>query len=389
MTEIFHQLGFRYQWNLKSIEGEGTGDGAIIAPRYMPKEKVISLPLSFRQKCFFDPQYYLPNSSSGKLSTYEFFPQVIADGFRTTEWTTELAYQSAYECLEFQISCDFRYLVAPTRFREGMPSDYIESQTTLFVDPFINAYIDLGKPKPLLLQIILTDQMLKDKSYITEVLNWVTGIQMIEGVYLIYQHTRTHKQVEDIEFLLSVNHFIKSIKESGMVVVIGYMNTESIPLMCAEPDIITIGTYENMRIFNTLSFEGTSTDKKKMHGPNARIYINKLLQWVEHDYLGAIERVVGDLKEFVADNVHMVTMFEPSYEWYFSKPDPYLHYFVSFSDQFRRLSTHNSIDRVQLVKDECQSALDQYERLERGGIVFDPNSGGRHLASWLTYLNQR
>jgi hypothetical protein len=374
---------------LESIEKEQTGDGAIIAPRYMPKEKVLSLSLSFRQKCFFDPQYYLPNSSSGKLSTYEFFPQVIADGFRTTEWTPELAYRSAYECLSFQISCDFRYLVTPTRFREGMPSDYIESQAVLFVDPFINAYMELGRPKPLLLQIILTDQMLKDRNYITEILNWVTGIQTIEGIYLIYQHNRTRKQIEDIELLLSVDYFIKSIKNSGMIVVIGYMNTESIPLMCAEPDIITIGSYENMRIFNTLSFEDQTAEDNKRRGPNARIYIDKLLQWVEHNYLGAINRVVPNLEEFVVDNAHRVAMFEPSYKWYFSKPDPYLHYFASFSDQFRRLSTHEGVKRVQLVKRECQSALDQYKGLEEGGVVFDPDSGGRHLTSWLTFLNQR
>jgi hypothetical protein len=276
--------------------------------------------------------------------------------------------------------------VAPTRFVDGMPSNYIENQTLFFVDPFVKAYKELGRKKPLLLQIILTDQMLKDRSYTEDVLNWVTGIDQIEGVYLIYKHDRARKQVQDIDFILSVDFFVRSLKKSGMVVVMGYMNTESVPLMCAEPDIMTFGSYENLRMFSTLSFEEPNTDRQP-HGPNARVYVARLLQWVEHEYLGAIKREINNLEGFIDDNAYRAAMFEPTFKWHFSKSEPYMHYFVSFSDQFRRLSSVNGDERVQLVKIECKNAIDQYAMLEN--VVFDSDSGGRHLTSWLTFLNQR
>lgn len=389
MTEIYHQLGFRYQWNLKSLENDGTGDGVIIGPRYMAKDVVENLPLPLRQKSLFDPQYFVPGAARGKLSTYGFFPEIISTGFQTTEWTKEHAYQSALGCLDFQVNCDFRYLIAPTRFREGMPSDYTESQTSAFVEPFINAYKELNNNKPLLLQLILTDQMLKDRAYLTEILNWVTGLEKIEGLYLIYQNKRVYKQIQDIEFLISIDFFVQTLKQAGMIVVIGYMNTESVPLLCSGADAMTLGIYENMRMFNITSFEEPE-DKGRGGGPNARIYIPRLLQWVEHTYLGAIKRAVGNLEEFVSDNEYRVTLFEPSYEWHFTKPDPYMHYLIAFSEQFRRFSsTHNTKDRVQLLKNECSEAINEYKKLEDGGAVFDTDSGNRHLTSWLTFLNQR
>src|SRR5688572_11398406 len=160
MTELYHQLGHNHNWNLNSLTMEGTGSGVIIAPRYMAKEDVYSLPLELRQRSLFDPQFYVPNSSRGALATYEFFPQVVASGFQTTEWTPEQALESASGCLEFQIINQFQYLVIPTRFRDGMPSDFVESQTTAFIDPFLTAYNNFGRPVPCLLQLILTDQML-------------------------------------------------------------------------------------------------------------------------------------------------------------------------------------------------------------------------------------
>ena len=385
MTEIYHQLGFRYKWNLESIEADNTGDGIIIAPRYMAIEKVVSLPANIRQKAIFDPQFYLPDSDRGKLLTYPFFPKVVANGFSTSEWDEGLALESAYQCITFQLENEFRFITIPTRFREGMPTDYIESQSVQFINPFLKAYQNMGNPNRCLLQLILTDQMLNDEAYRRDILNWVTGIEEIDGIYLIYHFTRTNKQVEDIEFLFAVYIFVQALKQAGMFVVIGYLNTESIPLLCADPDIITMGSYENLRMFGTLPYE-EKLDKKQQ-GPNPRVYVPILLQWIEHDYIGAISRVVGDADAFFEDNQYRVLMFEPTYQWFFTKPEPYKHYFLAFSNQFRQLAFNEGNKRLDAVKGECNRAFGMFKELENRGIVFDVNSGGGHLPKWLTFLN--
>jgi hypothetical protein len=385
MTELFHQLGFRYQWNLTSINEEQTGDGIIIGPRWMDYQEVTSLPIEVRQQAIFDPQFYVPNSERNKLLTYPFFPSVVADGFSTGEWTDDLALKSAIACLEFQAQNDFRYLVIPTRYTAGMPSDFIVNQSTLFVDPFLNVYRDLDTTKPCLLQLVLTDQMLKDKSYRRDILNWVTGLKEVEGIYLLYDFQRPHKQIEDIDFLISVYFFVRALKKAGMIVAMGYLNTEAIPLLCAEPDIMTMGSYENLRMFNLDSFREEEPGARR--GPNPRIYVSRLLQWIEHNYIGAIMRLVGDTEEYFDDNLHRVPMFEPTYSWHFQKPEPYKHYFVAFSNQFRRISEYNGIERLRVLQQECNRAMVEFDRLG-SRIIFDPNSSGQHLPMWLTFLNE-
>jgi hypothetical protein len=384
MTQLFHQLGHRSNWSIDSIDVQGTGDGLIIAPRSMEMQKVMALPETVRRKSFFDPQYFLPHSDKGKLSSYPFFPNVVADGFSTSEWDQTLAIRSATECVEFQASCDFKFIIIPTRFIEGMPRNYIDRQQSLFVHPFIEAYSRANIKKPLILELILTDQMLKDNRFRNDILNWVTGSQAISGVYLIYYINPRNKQIRDIEFLITVLLFIQSLKQAGMIAIVGYTNTESIPLLAANPDILTMGSYENLRMFNISTFENSDDQRR---GPNARIYVAKLLQWIEHQYIGAISRLVGSIDDYIDDNEHRITMFQPSYKWHFTRPDPYKHYFISFSNQFRRLNEYNGRERLEVLKMECINALSEFNNLKDRGLVVDNESNEVHVASWINALN--
>lgn len=385
MTQLYHQLGYRYKWSIHSLEDDNAGDGLIIAPRYIKLEHVLGLPIELRQRSFFDPQFFLPNSNRGSLSSYPFFPNVVANGFSSAEWNQEMATGSAVECLQFQVDCDFKYLIIPTRFVAGMPSNFIENQTNSFVSPFLEASSRLNSSKPLILQLILTDQMLKDDRFRSNILNWVTGINEISGVYLIYYNETRNKQIVDIDFLLATLSFIHALKQADMVVALGYLNTESIPLLAANPDIITMGSYENLRMFNIRAFEEAANNQTR--GPNARIYVARLLQWIEYQYIGAISRIVDSIDNYIDDNHYRVSMFEPTYKWHFTKKEPYMHYFLSFSNQFRRLNAYNNGERLENLRQECQNALKAFNGLINKGLVVDRESSEIHLTSWITTLN--
>jgi len=334
---------------------------------------------------FFDPQFFLPESDQGKLFTYPFFPEVLSGGFSTAEWNDELQSQCAETCLEFQSNCAFQYFTIPCRFYEGMPSDFIENQDTFFVQPFLEVSKHMPNCHPLLLQLIVTDQMIRDEQYRTDLLNWITSYPELYGVYLIYHVHNRRKQIDDIDFLIGLLHFCKSLKMSGLRVFVGYCNTEAILLTCAGVDAVTVGSYENLRMFSTRAFE--EMENSVTHGPNARVYVPRLLQWIDYPYIGALRRIVDNIDEYLEDNEHRVAMFSPTYNWHFTKPHPYKHYFCAFTSQLRRICSFDGDSRFEAVLEECRQALVQYDYLQNGGVVFDRESSGAHISTWLTALN--
>ncbi|WP_027360820.1 hypothetical protein [Desulforegula conservatrix] len=80
-------------------------------------------------------------------------------------------------------------------------------------------------------------------------------------------------------------------------------------------------------------------------------------------------------------------MFEPSYNWHFTKNEPYKHYFKSFYKQFKRLSASDPDSLLDNVISECNKAINEFNFLRDSGIVFPNNGGGEHLSTWITVIN--
>ncbi len=202
--EIYHQLGHQFKWNIQSFEEEYVGDGFILAPRYMKRDYVEKeLDYKIRKKSIFDPQFFIPSVAIGALSSYDFHPSLVSGGFDTTEYPDKDADASARGCAEFQAYNSFNYMVIPGRYYSGMPSNFVEVQQKLFVEPFIREFNSLGVSRRILLQVVLTEDMVKDKVYANNLLNWITSIDGIEGVYLILKRTPRPKQISDPDLLLA------------------------------------------------------------------------------------------------------------------------------------------------------------------------------------------
>ncbi|HII01823.1 TPA: hypothetical protein HA351_09320, partial [Methanosarcinaceae archaeon] len=155
--EIYHQLGHNNKWNIESIQDENTGEGVIISPRNMNIKKVENLDPEIKRKAIFDPQIFDPHVVNKQMSTYNFYPNTLmTDGFDTGKYSE---YSSIYasECIDFQIKNDFKFLVIPTRYYEGMPSvtDLIEFQNEHYVNPFLTHIKNEGVDKDLIVQVVL------------------------------------------------------------------------------------------------------------------------------------------------------------------------------------------------------------------------------------------
>lgn len=59
-------------------------------------------------------------------------------------------------------------------------------------------------------------------------MNWITGHQHVDGVYLILKITLHPKQIKDFDYLLDALRFIKILKDNQMEVHLGYTNTEAL-----------------------------------------------------------------------------------------------------------------------------------------------------------------
>ena len=274
--------------------------------------------------------------------------------------------------------------IIPTRYVSGMSSNFIPQQQQLFVTPFLNAIDRLGKGRPTLLQLVLNDDMVKDQEYSADLLTWITGISDIDGVYLIADINPRPKQLRDIDYLYAYLRFINALVVNDLYVLLGYLNTEAALLTLASPNGVTIGSYENLRMFNIRNFE--SDDTGTIHGPNARLYVSRLLQWIDTNYLGAIVRVLGNTDLF-DDNHYKALMFTPSYQWHFSKPELYKHYFLVFSQQLQYITGFQGVERYHLLCSLMDEALHQFAHLRELGVVLDQDSDSSHLPAWLTAAN--
>lgn len=381
--KVYHQLGFRYNWNFASYKGDGAGDGFILAPRSMDKDFVENLTPDLKENSIFDPQFFLPNTAKGNLETYDFFPNIVSEGFETEDYSTEFADESADRCVNFQIENGFEYIVIPTRFMEATPSNYIEQQNSLFVEPFLNRI--RGKKTPVFIQIVINDLMLRDEEYKKDILNWLTSFDDINGVYLITQTNSPSKQIKDTDLLISLFDFIDVLRSNEFEIILGYLNTEAVLLTLTDPTIITMGSYENTRSFSIEAFK--VFEKTQQRAPNPRLYFSKLLQWIEHPYIGAIKQVEPDIENLFDINKYQAEMFEPSFNWHLHKSQLYKHHFLVFYNQLSQIAAVDGAERYELVKDIISHGLKWFNELEGRGIAFDPNSDGSHLNFWLTVAN--
>ena len=215
--------------------------------------------------------------------------------------------------------------------------------------------------------------MLKDDEFTSDLLNWITGIAGISGVYLIAEQNGSGKQIKDADFLYRLLRFTSALRQNDMSVVLGYLNTEAVLLSLADPSAVTMGVYENTRAFRIKTFEVTDTPQR---GPSPRLYMSKCFQWIDRNYHGAILRRLPGGKSLFDQNKYQAVMFQPSYNWHFAKPELYMHHFIELSRQLREISTLEGRARYQLVRGLLEGAVDKFRAMDDAGIVLDQNNDG-------------
>lgn len=384
--KIMHQCAHNTVWNINSLVEDKVGDGLIISPSDYDISKVNELSNSIKALSFFDPQYYLPDSGKKKLNSYPYFPnKFFGDEKYSTLLLYEHSFKLALECVKYQIINNFKYIVIPTIYNEEITEKTYNDHDCLVITPFIDVIKKIKSDKPVLLTVVVNKAQFTNDGMNKRLLNFLTSYPEIDGIYLIpnIKRATSQKRISDINTLKSILNTIDILKAADLEVHIGYMDVEGYLLSIANPNSLSIGSYENSRRFDINKFDVTNN---RMAQPNARIYSNVLLQWIDTSYIASLKSMYRKTDELFEKNKYLDLMLKTSYNWHFNKKEPYMHYFISFTNQI--LSLPDTIqERYNHIYKALYKAKQYFEEIYESGIIFDTTSNGEHIEKWMTALN--
>jgi hypothetical protein len=377
--KVFHQCGHYSNWNIESFVTDSCGDGLILSPVHYSRSQIDKLNADIKKESLFDPQFYLPRSTKKKLNSYNFFPENISDGFDTTDFSS-VANECAKLCVQFQLEQDFRAVVIPTRYYDQMLPDLTERQDVFTVLPFLQAIKELKIKKEVVISVVLTNHMLESKVYRKTILNWLTSHQEITGVYLIHDCDRELKQISAPESLSALIDFGYELLDADLDVLFGYLNSESLLLYAMRNVSVTMGSFENTRIFSIDKFINLTEERR---GPKARIYLPGLLNSIQIGEAKEIRRRLPSLWEKIyAETPYAEKALEARVEPTFNQPDLYKHYFINISNQLAEVNEKKPSERVSVLLEWIGHAEECYRELKRRGIEVDVHGGPGHLLAW-------
>ena len=377
--QLLHQVGHNSNWNVESFTQDNCGDGLILSPLHQNLGTVERLGPTVRAASIFDPQFYLPSSRKPKLHTYPFFPEVVDGGFQTSTFTAHAA-AVAESCVGFQRNMGFRAIVVPTRFLDQMYSDFVDRQRRFTVDAFMEA---TGR-QSVCLSVAVTSAMIEDEGFRFRLLNWITSYPNVEEVYLMYQHLRDTKQIQEAQYLNACVQFFREIVGSGLRLTVGYTNVEGL-LFAATADVnITMGAFENTRIFSIDKFLESEGERR---GPKARIYLAGLLNWVQLQDAKTIQRNAPAIWNAIYERTPwadqaLASPVEPT----FNQPQLYKHFFKNIHDHVARIKPLTLLERRLDLINRLNRARTWYSQLGAAGIELERHGRGGHIEPWLRVL---
>lgn len=383
--KLFHQVGHCSNWNIDSLSKDFCGDGLILSPVHQSATQIENIGPSVKASSFIDPQYYLPSSQKKKLHTYKFFPEFISNGFETMDFSN-FAKKSAEECVNFQIQNGFDRIVIPARYFDQMLPEYTESQEAYTVRPFLDVIERVSTDKPIYITLPLTSHMITNETYRIHLLNWITTFPKITGVYLFSSNERKTKQILDENYLFAFIEFCKELHEAELDLVVGYLNVEGLLFSLVGDLSITMGAFENTRIFSLDKFLSSDDERR---GPKSRIYVPGLLNWIQFSQAKEIRSDCPKIWSGIYEpTTYGETAFNAPVDPTFNQAGLYKDFFINYSKQVSLLGSLSIPDRYKCLREMLKEALANYSKIENASIDLELHGSGAHIQPWLNVLNK-
>lgn len=225
--------------------------------------------------------------------------------------------------------------------------------------------------------------MIRHASWRRMLLDWITHFHQVDELYLMYEFERDTKQVQDADFLRETLRFFREVMGTGLQLTIGYTNTEGLLYSAIGDPNITMGAFENTRIFSEDKFVESDG---AVRGPKARIYLAGLLNWVQFEDAQRIQTLAPEIWRQVyhptewAENA-LSQAVEPT----FNQPALYKHYFLNMQAHVNELRAMSLDERRSMLKRRVAHAQRMYQALE-SRLPLERHGRNGHLASWAEAL---
>jgi hypothetical protein len=263
-----------------------------------------------------------------------------------------------------------------------MYGNYIDRQKAFCVDAFMDL---ISSEEEVCISLAVTSSMIEDETFRTKLLTWITSYPNVVELYLIYSAPRDTKQIRDRKFLVACHRLGQEMNGIGLALTWGHQNTEAI-LSTAQGDVgVTMGSFENTRIFSIDKFLVTTEDRR---GPKARIYLPGLLNWVQFDQAKEIRSQLPKVwEEIYHPTPYAETALGLLLDPTFNQAELYKHHFLCMAKDIKDLSPMSVVDRIAYLKFRVVVAQNAYAQIAKK-ILLEKHGQGTHLASWLESLNE-
>ena len=165
----------------------------------------------------------------------------------------------------------------------------------------------------------------------------------------------------------------------GLELTWGHQNTEAL-LATAQGHIgVTMGSFENTRIFSTDKFVVTDENRR---GPKARVFLKGLLNWVQFEQAREIRKILPKVwDEIYQPTAHAEQSFAQVLEPTFNQPQLYKHYFLNIDEEMKVISSIPIDNRKAYLRERIERAQASYAEIGKT-IQLEKHGQGTHLLPW-------
>ena len=237
------------------------------------------------------------------------------------------------------------------------------------------------------LTVPISGTTIREDSEIDALLQGLTDMDIVfDGYYIACEpNLETRKKISvDYKYYSNLNRVLETLKKQGFKVALGFANVDSLVFAALNNlDVVSIGTYENLRNFNIKRF----TEDKGGGPSDGWYYSEKLLNFIKAKQLEVLRERGGLDLVANTDNIFSDIILKDGYPWNTHRPDVHKNYLLAIARQLNKVAGGgNKTERIAILEQMIEEARANYRSLEENGIILDDESLNYHLPLWQTVL---
>lgn len=381
--EIAHVLGHNSNWNVDIFNDQNVGDKFIITAFThgfdFDNKNLIK---KIRPYAMLDLQFYGKNINvkGGKLDQIPFHPCNV----NSQEVTSIYFINCIKQAINFQIEKSFKNIIIPLFYDNEDVRSIIN--TIKEVSKWISR-LEKRKDFNFYMTLPFANHVIIDDSKVEQILLSCTDRDIdFDGYYITCENKPEirKKLTTDLKIFKNLSRVFKVLKHQDFKTIYAYANWDALLYLSQiDIDIITIGSYENLRNFDISRY----TEDISGGGSKGYYFSSTLLNMIRANDITVIREMnrlsLIENKKNIFSNI----ILRENFQWNIHKPEVNKNYLLSISELLKDLSEIKNIDvRKQYLLKFINNGIYTYDVLEKDRIYLDNESSNYHLNAWKTYL---